>query len=197
MKLLPENISFDQIRQFGTFIGLILLCALFTLLSPYFLTASNLMNVAQQSAIIAVISVGMTFVIITAGIDLSVGSVLAFSGVVMASVLHAGLPLPVGILTGLAVGFACGLINGLLVTYGNIPPFIAILGMMSIERGAALCYTDGRPVSVFEDIFILLSLEYIFYIPLPVLILIVVQALSHFELRTTNMGRYPYAIGGK
>src|SRR5690625_7539462 len=78
MKLLPENISFDQIRQFGTFIGLILLCALFTLLSPYFLTASNLMNVAQQSAIIAVISVGMTFVIITAGIDLSVGSVLAF-----------------------------------------------------------------------------------------------------------------------
>src|SRR5690625_1668234 len=178
MKLLPENISFDQIRQFGTFIGLILLCALFTLLSPYFLTASNLMNVAQQSAIIAVISVGMTFVIITAGIDLSVGSVLAFSGVVMASVLHAGLPLPVGILTGLAVGFACGLINGLLVTYGNIPAFIATLGMMSIARGAALWYTDGRPISGFEDSFRFLAHGDIFHIPVPVLIMIVVYARS-------------------
>ena len=196
MKLLPENISFDQIRRFGTFIGLILLCALFTLLSPYFLTASNLMNVAQQSAIIAVISVGMTFVIITAGIDLSVGSVLAFSGVVMASVLHAGLPLPVGILTGLAVGFACGLINGLLVTYGNIPPFIATLGMMSIARGAALWYTDGRPISGFEDSFRFLAHGDIFYIPVPVLIMIVVYALAHFVLRRTKMGRYTYAIGG-
>src|SRR5690625_7770007 len=100
------------------------------------------MNVAQQSAIIAVISVGMTFVIITAGIDLSVGSVLAFSGVVMASVLHAGLPLPVGILAGLGVGFACGLINALLVTYGTIPPFIANLVIMSIARGVALWNTD-------------------------------------------------------
>src|SRR5690625_5170698 len=180
MKLLPENISFDQIRQFGTFIGLILLCALFTLLSPYFLTASNLMNVAQQSAIIAVISVGMTFVIIRAGIDLSVGSGLAVSGVVMASLLHAGLPLPVGILAGLAVGVACGLINGLLVTYGSIPAFIATLGMMSIARGAALWYTDGRPISGFEDSFRFLAYGDIFHIPVRVLIIVFLFSLVPF-----------------
>lgn len=190
------DLSFDQLRQFGTFFGLFLLCILFAILSPHFLTASNLLNVAQQSAIIAVISVGMTFVIITAGIDLSVGSVLAFSGVVMASLLQAGMPVPVGIMAGLGVGFACGLVNGLLVTYGNIPPFIATLGMMSIARGAALWYTDGRPISGFEDSFRFLANGEILHIPVPVLIMILVYAVAHFVLTRTKMGRYTYAIGG-
>lgn len=196
MKQLLDTMNFDQIRQFGTFIGLVLLCVLFTILSPYFLTASNLMNVVQQSAIIAVISVGMTFVIITAGIDLSVGSVLAFSGVVMASVLQAGIPVPIGILAGLAVGFSCGMVNGLLVTYGNIPPFIATLGMMSIARGAGLWYTDGRPISGFGDGFRFLAHGEIFHIPVPVIIMILVYVIAHFVLTRTKMGRYTYAIGG-
>ena len=196
MKQFFNNQNLDQIRQFGTFFGLIALCLLFTILSPYFLTTSNLLNVAQQSSIIAVISVGMTFVIITAGIDLSVGSVLAFSGVVMASVLHAGLPIPVGILVGLGVGFSCGLLNGLLVSYGKIPPFIATLGMMSIARGAGLWFTDGRPISGFDDSFRYLATGEIFFIPVPVIIMIVVYVIAHLILTKTKMGRYTYAIGG-
>lgn len=196
MKQYFKNQNLDQIRQFGTFFGLIALCLLFTLLSPYFLTTSNLLNVAQQSSIIAVISVGMTFVIITAGIDLSVGSVLAFSGVVMASVLHAGLPIPIGILVGLGVGFSCGLLNGLLVSYGKIPPFIATLGMMSIARGAGLWFTDGRPISGFDDSFRYLATGEIFYIPVPVIIMIAVYIIAHLILTKTKMGRYTYAIGG-
>lgn len=196
MKQFFKNQNLDQIRQFGTFFGLIALCLLFTILSPYFLTTSNLLNVAQQSSIIAVISVGMTFVIITAGIDLSVGSVLAFSGVVMASVLHVGLPIPIGILVGLGVGFSCGLVNGLLVSYGKIPPFISTLGMMSIARGAGLWFTDGRPISGFDDSFRYLATGEIFYIPVPVIIMIVVYIFAHLILTKTKMGRYTYAIGG-
>jgi len=196
MTLRFKNPGFNKVRQLGTFIGLILLCILFTILSPFFLTPSNLMNVAQQSAIIAVISVGMTFVIITAGIDLSVGSVLAFSGVVMASVLHAGLPIPIGIAAGLLIGFLCGTVNGLLVTYGNIPPFIATLGMMSMARGAGLWYTDGRPISGFEDSFRFLATGEVLNIPVPVIIMILVYAAAHFVLTRTKMGRYTYAIGG-
>lgn len=196
MKERVRNFDLDKMRQFGTFFGLVGLCILFSILSPYFFTTSNLLNVAQQSAIIAVISVGMTFVIITAGIDLSVGSVLAFSGVVMASVLQSGLPMPIGILVGLFVGFGCGLVNGLLVTYGNIPPFIATLGMMSIARGAGLWYTDGRPISGFDDSFRFLATGEVFQIPVPVIIMLVVYAIAHFVLTRTKMGRYTYAIGG-
>jgi len=188
--------QFDKIRQFGTIIGLILLCAFFAILSPYFFTVSNLLNVAQQSAIIAVISVGMTFVIITAGIDLSVGSVLAFAGVTMASELHAGLPIPLAIMIGFATGFGCGLLNGMLISFGKLPPFIATLGMMSIARGAALWYTDGRPISGFDDGFRFLATGEIFHIPVAVIIMIVVYFIAHFVLTKTKLGRYTYAIGG-
>lgn len=188
--------QFDKLRQFGTIIGLILLCAFFAILSPYFFTVSNLLNVAQQSAIIAVISVGMTFVIITAGIDLSVGSVLAFAGVTMASALHAGLPVPLAIMIGFATGFGCGLINGMLISFGKLPPFIATLGMMSIARGAALWYTDGRPISGFDDGFRFLATGEIFHIPVAVIIMILVYFIAHFVLTKTKLGRYTYAIGG-
>lgn len=188
--------QFDKLRQFGTIIGLILLCAFFAILSPYFFTVSNLLNVAQQSAIIAVISVGMTFVIITAGIDLSVGSVLAFAGVTLASALHAGLPVPLAIMIGFATGFGCGLLNGVLISFGKLPPFIATLGMMSIARGAALWYTDGRPISGFDDGFRFLATGEIFHIPVAVIIMIVVYIIAHFVLTKTKLGRYTYAIGG-
>lgn len=196
MKKLFEKIEFDQIRRYGTFIGLLVLCLFFTILSTHFFTVSNLLNVAQQSAIIAVISVGMTFVIITAGIDLSVGSVLAFSGVVMASALQAGLPVPVAILIGFLAGFGCGVVNGVLITYGNLPPFIATLGMMSIARGAGLWYTDGRSISGFDDGFRFLSTGEIFHIPVPVIIMLGIYVIAHFVLIRTKLGRYTYAIGG-
>ncbi len=108
-------------RQLGTLAGLALLVTLLTVLSPHFLTVSNLINVLEQTSINAVIAVGMTFVILSGGIDLSVGSLVALSGVALAGALRAGLPLPVALLAGLATGAAAGLANGLLITRGKLP----------------------------------------------------------------------------
>ena len=134
-------------RQLGTLAGLLTLCMILWAATPHFLTLSNLLNVAEQSSIIGIIAVGMTFVIITGGIDLSVGSIVALSGVAMATSLHAGAELPLAMLVGLGTGSACGVVNGLLITVGRLPPFIATLGMMSVARGVALMITDGRPIS--------------------------------------------------
>lgn len=190
------KIEISHARQLGTLIGLIMLCVVLSVLSPYFLNVSNLLNVAQQTAINAIIAVGMTFVIITAGIDLSVGSILAFSGVVMASVLKTGLPFPLGILAGLAVGTLCGMTNGLLITIGKLPPFISTLGMMSVARGAALMYTRGRPISGFSDNFRFIANGEILKIPMPVIVMLVIYLMAHFLLTKTKFGRYTYAIGG-
>ena len=183
-------------RQFGTLIGLLVLSAILWALSPHFLTISNILNIAQQTSINAIIAVGMTFVIITAGIDLSVGSILAFSGVVLASALDTGLPVPVALLIGLAVGMLCGIVNGILISYGRLPPFISTLGMMSVARGAALLYTQGRPISGFSESFRFLAAGEILSIPTPVIIMILVYIIAHFLLNRTKLGRYTYAIGG-
>ena len=183
-------------RQVGTLGGLVLLCLLLTLRSPYFLTVSNLLNVLEQTAINAVIAVGMTFVIVSGGIDLSVGSMVAFSGVLLASALQAPLPLPVAIAVGLLAGALCGLVNGLLVTLGRLPPFIATLGMMSVARGAALVFTSGRPVSGFEADFRALATGRVLGLPGPVLAAAAVYVLAHLLLTRTRFGRYVYAIGG-
>lgn len=183
-------------RQFGTLVGLVVLSLVLWALTPYFLTVSNLLNIAQQASINAIIAVGMTFVIITAGIDLSVGSVLAFSGVVLASCLQADFPLPIAIFVGVGVGVFSGMVNGLLITFGKLPPFISTLGMMSVARGAALLFTDGRPISGFSAGFRSFATGEIFLIPAPVIIMAVVYFVAHFVLTRTKLGRYTYAIGG-
>ncbi len=183
-------------RQFGTLAGLLALCVAMTLLSPYFLTVSNLLNILEQVSINAIVAVGMTVVIITAGIDLSVGSILAFAGVVMATVLQREIPAPLAVLTGLGVGVGCGLVNGLLITFGRLPPFIATLGMMSMARGCALLFTSGRPISGFSDGFRALASSQFFFIPMPTVIMLAVYLLCHFLLTRTRFGLYAYAIGG-
>ena len=183
-------------RQFGTLAGLLVLCLVLWALTPHFLTISNLLNVAQQTTIVAIIAVGMTFVIITAGIDLSVGSMLAFSGVVMATLLVRGIPLPVAILVAIVTGLIGGGVNGLLITIGRLPPFIATLGMMSIARGAALVFTEGRPVSGFSEGFRSIAVGELVGIPAPIIIMLVIYALAHFVLTRTKLGRYTYAMGG-
>lgn len=183
-------------RQVGTLGGLLLLCFLLSFLSPYFLTVSNLLNVLEQTAINAVIAVGMTFVIVSGGIDLSVGSIVAFSGVLLASALQAPLPIAVAIAVGLGAGALCGLVNGLLVTLGRLPPFIATLGMMSVARGAALVFTSGRPVSGFTAGFRGVATERVLGIPAPVLAAAAVYVLAHLLLTRTRFGRYVYAMGG-
>src|SRR6185436_12848280 len=173
-----------------------LLSGLLSVLSPHFLSVSNLRNVLEQTAINAVVAVGMTFVIVSGGIDLSVGSIVAVSGVLLASALAAGAPVPVAIAAGLAAGALCGLANGLLVTRGRLPPFIATLGMMSVARGAALVFTDGRPVSGFEAGFRSLATERVLGLPAPVLVVAVSYVAAHLLLTRTRFGRYVYAIGG-
>ena len=183
-------------RELGTLVGLVLLVGLLSFLTPHFLSVSNLLNVMEQTSINAVIALGMTFVILSGGIDLSVGSLLALSGVVLAAALQAGWPVPAAILAGLAVGGASGLVNGLLITKGRLPAFIATLGMMSIARGAALVFTSGRPISGFGAGFRQLSTARVLGIPAPIVITIAVYAIGHFLLTRTRFGRYVYAIGG-
>src|SRR3954471_11870314 len=116
-------------RELGTLVGLVLLAGLLSVLTPHFLSVSNLLNVMEQTTINAVIALGMTFVILSGGIDLSVGSVLALSGVVLATALQPSLPAPLAVAAGMAVGAVCGLLNGVLITRGRLPAFIATLGM--------------------------------------------------------------------
>jgi ribose transport system permease protein len=183
-------------RQLGTLFGLIGLCLILWILSPYFLTVSNLLNIVEQSSVISIIAIGMTFVIISSGIDLSVGSILAFSGVIMASLLQMDFPIFVALSMGLVAGSFCGFLNGVLVSKGLLPPFIATLGMMSIARGAALLVTQGRPISGFSYSFRQLASGEILQIPIPVIVMLVIYISAHFLLSKTRFGRQVYAIGG-
>jgi ribose transport system permease protein len=183
-------------RQFGTLLGLLGLGLVLWILTPHFLTVSNLLNVLEQSAINAIVAAGMTFAIISGGIDLSVGSVLALSGIVLASALQAGAGLPLALTLALASAAACGLLNGLVVTVGRLPPFIATLGMMSIARGLALIWADGRPISGFDETFRLIATGRPLGVPAPVLITLVVYGLAHVTLAHSVFGRSVYAIGG-
>jgi ribose transport system permease protein len=183
-------------RQFGTLIGLVLLGLILWILTPHFLTVSNLLNIAEQTSINAIVAVGMTFVILSGGIDLSVGSIVALSGVVLGTALKGGQPIPIALLLALGVGLASGVVNGALISWGGLPPFIVTLGTMSIARGAALLYTEGRPVSGFDESFRVLATGRVGFIPAPVIVTALVYLLAHFALTRTTFGRYVYAIGG-
>ncbi len=184
------------VRRFGIVIAFAVLMAILSLLSPSFLTVSNLLNIARQVSINAILAAGMTFVILTAGIDLSVGSVLACSGAVMAGLLAGGTPLVAGIGAGLILGTLLGLVNGAVVTRGKVQPFIATLAMLTIARGATLVYTDGRPITGLPDAFVWLGAGDVGRIPVPVIIMAVVFLVAHLILSRTVLGRYVYAIGG-
>ena len=183
-------------RQWGTLAGLAGLCLALSLTTRYFLTVDNLLVVLEQTSINAIVAVGMTLVIISGGIDLSVGSILAISGVVLASLLHAQWPVAWAVMTAGMCGGLCGLVNGALITLGKLPPFIATLGMMSIARGGALLFTNGSPISGFDQGFRVLATGKLWFMPAPALVMLGVYALSHFLLTRTKFGLYAYAIGG-
>ena len=185
-----------EARQFGTLIGLVLLSVGLWILTPHFLTVSNLVNVVEQTSINAIVAVGMTFVILSGGIDLSVGSIVALAGVVLGASLQAGHALAVALSLSLVSGIACGLGNGALISWGGLPPFIVTLGTMSIARGAALLFTEGRPVSGFDASFRTLAIGRVGFVPAPVIAMAIVYVASHFVLTRTTFGRYVYAIGG-
>jgi ribose transport system permease protein len=185
-----------NLQRFGLAIALVVLGGALALLSPVFLTPENLLNVARQVSVNAVMGAGMTFVILTAGIDLSVGSVLALAGVVMASAVKAGLPLALALLAGLAAGTGFGVANGVTVAYGRVAPFIVTLAMLTIARGTTLVYTGGLPISNLGAAFDWFGQGDVFGIPVPVLVMLLVFLLSYVVLAQMVVGRYVYAIGG-
>lgn len=185
----------NTLSKLRSIIGLLILSGLLSVLSPRFLTNSNLFNVLRQTSLNAIIAVGMTFVILTGGIDLSVGSILAFSSAVAANLAHNGASAMVAILVGLAIGTILGLLNGLIITQGNIPPFIATLAMMTMARGATLVYSGGQPITGLGDGFYFIGNGYIGQIPLPVVITITALIVGHYILSQTRTGRYIYAVG--
>ena len=191
-----SRLGAQRSRQMGTFAGLLALCVVLWAATPHFLTVSNLLNVLEQTSINAIVAVGMTYVIISGGIDLSVGSVLAVAGIALALALEGGVPAPAAIGIALATGTVCGLANGVLITFGRLPPFIATLGMMSVARGAALMLAEGRPISGFSEGFRALATARVAMVPAPVLLTAAVYLVAHFVLVRTVFGRATYAIGG-
>jgi ribose/xylose/arabinose/galactoside ABC-type transport system permease subunit len=188
------------LSEYGIGAAFLLEFLLFSFLSPHFATVDNLMNVTLQTSITAIIAVGMTFVILTAGIDLSVGSVVAFGGVLTTIGLRLDLPGPVayaaGIALGLLFGVASGSLAGLFVTKLRVTPFIVTLALMTIWRGAAFVVTEGRPVWELPEGFAEIARGRLLFVPIPTIIMAVVFVLAHGILTRTRFGRYVYAVGG-
>ncbi|CDI48966.1 ABC transporter permease [Clostridium tetani] len=186
----------DIIQKFSTVLILVMLMIALTVMKPVFMTGNNIMTILLQTAVIAVIAIGETLVIITSGIDLSVGSLVAISGVASAIFMRDGMNMILACMLGILISTACGLINGFIVAKGNIPEFIVTLGMMSIVRGASLVVTQGLPVSGLPDGFQVLGTGKLFgVIPVPAVIMIILAVIFTLILRKTLIGRYTYAIG--
>lgn len=185
-----------SVRDMGTLIGLILIFIVFAVLSPVFLTKPNLINILQQSSINAAIALGMTLVIISGGIDLSVGPAAALSAVIGATLMVSGVPLPLAILASMGVGMLCGLFNGVLVAYAGLQPFIVTLGGLSLYRALALIYTGGNPVFGIPPEFRAITNGTVFSIPNPVVIVASIAVLLWILLNKTPLGEYILAVGG-
>ncbi len=186
----------EVLARFGLVMALAALVLILSLLSDRFLTSSNVINVLRQISINAIIAFGMTVVIIGRGIDLSVGSLLALTGVVGASLAVAGLPASVAIAGALALGTCMGVFNGAFVAYAGIAPFIVTLAGLTIFRGMALAITDGRPVSGLPPAFMTIGYGNFLGLPVPIWIMLGFLVLTHLILRYTALGRAVYAIGG-
>jgi len=183
-------------RDLGTLFGLTIIVVVFSWLSPVFLTAPNLINILQQSSINACIALGMTLVIVSGGIDLSVGPIAALAAVVAATLMVANVPIPFAILAALGVGALCGLFNGMLVAYAGLQPFIVTLGGLSLYRALALIFTDGNPVFGIPPEFRALTNGDLMGIPTPVIIVAVIALLCWIVLNKTPLGEYLMAVGG-
>lgn len=189
-------ISRIRFRDAGTLLGLFLISIVFTTLSPVFLTQPNIINILQQSSINACIALGMTLVIVSGGIDLSVGPVAALSAVLGAAMLVAGVPVPLAIAGALATGVFCGFLNGALITWGGLQPFIVTLGGLSLYRALALIYTGGQPIFGLPDGFRAFTNGALFGIPNPVIIVACLALLAWVLLNKTPLGEYFMAVGG-
>ncbi|WP_428666538.1 ABC transporter permease [Runella sp.] len=183
--------------QYGIFIAFVLICLVLSFITPKFLTVSNWTIIITQVSINALLAFGVTFVIITGGIDLSLGSMVAVTGIVASLLAHPDdYPVVVPVLAGLLAGVFMGAFNGTIITKSKVPPFIVTLGTMTIGRGLALILSKGRPVSNLSDSFNFIGGGAPFGIPVPIIILIVAFIICSVVLKKTVLGRYIYAVGG-
>lgn len=181
--------------QFRTAFILIILMITATILSPVFLTAPNLLNVLLEVAVTAILAIGETFIIINGEIDLSVGAIVGLSGAITAGILqHSNLG--VALIVCILIGAGAGLLNGILVTYGKVPSFIATLGTMTAFSGLTLVYTGGNPIAITSNGFQNLGQGYLLGVPIPVWFMVVLYVLFWFLLHRTYYGRYIFAVGG-
>lgn len=185
-------------QKLGPLFGLIMITIVLSIVSPSFLTLENVFNVLRQVSINALIAFGMTFVILTGGIDLSVGSILALSSAITAGMLANGMDPVLAMGIGLIAGAVMGAINGLFIAKGKVAPFIATLATMTIFRGLTLVYTDGRPITGLSNssMFEIMGRGYFGWIPVPVVWMLVCYAILYFVLKKTTFGRRVYSIGG-
>lgn len=190
--------SKQALQKLGPLIGLIVITVILSIVSTDFFTLDNIFNVLRQVSINALIGFGMTFVILTGGIDLSVGSILALSSAITAGMLANGMDPILAMLIGLGSGAVMGAINGLFITKGKVAPFIATLATMTIFRGLTLVYTDGRPITGLSNssFFEIVGRGYLGWIPVPVVWMLVCYLILYFILKKTTFGRRVYAIGG-
>lgn len=197
-KIKKGNIMSGVMGKYGIFVVLAGLFVVLSVATTSFLTPQNLLNVLRQISINGILAIGATFIIITGGIDLSQGSMLAFAGVVATSLAHPdpNYPVIVIVLTGIGVGIACGCVNGGLVAFLKIPPFIATLGMTTIARGCALVFTEGRSVIDLSQEFTTLGQGAVGVVPIPVIIFAVIIIIGFILLHHMRFGRYVYATGG-
>ena len=183
------------LQKFLPFISLALLFVILSIASPYFLTSTNLASVIRQTAVINIMALGMTLVIVSGGIDLSVGSVLAFSGVIGATTMASGGSVPLGIIAGIISGTVWGCANGIVISKMRIPPFIVTLGTLGIARGLTLVISGGLPVVGLPKEHSFLGEGSVGPVPFVLVVLVVCAVLTHFAMRSTKLGRYTYAIG--
>ncbi len=185
----------DLAAQLAAAGALILVFVYLSFASPVFLTFNNLFNVIVQTTVTAIVAIGMTFVIITAGIDLSVGSAAALAGMLGVMMMVHGVNWPLAVVGGALIGGIVGLVNGALITVAKLNPFIATLGMMSVARGFVYISTNAVAIYGAPGDFGLLAQGIIYGIPIPLIILVLIAVLAHLILTRTRLGRYTYAIG--
>lgn len=185
-------------KKSGSLIGLVVLFVVIACLNSSFIDPGNLKNLLRQVSINALISFGMTFVILTGGIDLSVGSILALSSALMGSFIVGGLDPIFGIVLACLIGAALGAVNGLVITYGKVAPFIATLATMTIFRGMTLVYTNGNPISGLteNEAFLNFGQGYFLELPVPAVMMLIMFGVLYFILHKTPLGRKTYAVGG-
>lgn len=186
----------QNLFKYKSIVALIILCAVISIVSPRFLGIANLRNLFTQISVNGVISLGMTFVILTGGIDLSVGSVVAISGAVAAATIQSTGSIILGILAALFTGIFVGFINGIVVARGKIQAFVATLATQTVFRGVTYVFTGGNPISGLSDDFIKVTNSRILGIPVPVIMTIIVFVICAYILTQTRYGRYVYAVGG-